>query len=68
MPTLIEQLPERIKQLEAQVGSENPYVQQLKEQLRASIATQGKSTQDVYKMQAVPNPGASGSSADSSSS
>ena len=68
MPTLIEQLPERIKQLEAQVGSENPYVQQLKEQLRASIATQGKSTQDVYKMQAVPHPKASGSSADSSSS
>ena len=68
MLSLIEQLPAEIARLETKFGSENPYVQQLKEQLRASIATQGKSTQDVYKMQAVPNPGASGSSADSSSS
>ena len=63
MPTLIEQLPGRIKQLEAQVGSENPYVQQLKEQLRASIATQGKSTQDVFRMQAFEFPTNSSSGA-----
>lgn len=64
MPTLIEQLPAEIARLEAKFGSDNPYVQQLKEQLRASIATQGKSTQDVYRMQAFtfPNGGTAASS------
>ena len=53
MASLIEQLPQRIAELEQEFGSDNPYVVQLKEQLRASIATQGKSTQDVFRMQAL---------------
>jgi hypothetical protein len=56
MASLIEQLPSRIAELEAKFGSDNPYVVQLKEQLRASIATQGKSTQDVFRMQAFEFP------------
>ena len=56
MPSLIERLPAEIAALEDELGSDNPYVQQLKEQLRASIATQGKSTQDVYRMQAFTFP------------
>lgn len=56
MPSLIEQLPEEIARLEAKFGSDNPFVQQLKEQLRASIATQGKSTQEVFRTQAFTFP------------
>ena len=52
MSTLIEQLQHQIKRLEMKHGSEDQYVKQLKEQLRASIANEGKSTQDVYRMQA----------------
>ena len=56
MATLIEELPKQIERLEAKFGPDNPYVKQLKEQLRASIATQGKSSQDVYLMQATKLP------------
>lgn len=56
MATLIEELPKRIERLEAEFGSDNPYVKQLKERLRASIATQGKSSQDMYLMQAAKFP------------
>jgi|LakMenEpi03Aug12_release.lakeMendotaPanAssembly.Ray.scaffolds.fasta_scaffold2886668_2 hypothetical protein len=63
MASLIEQLPAEIARLETKFGSGNPYVQQLKEQLRASIATQGKSTQDVFRMQAFEFPTNSSSGA-----
>jgi len=66
MPTLIEQLPAEIARLEAKFGSDNPYVQQLKEQLRASIATQGKSTQEVFRMQAFTFPSEGSLDSDSS--
>lgn len=56
MDTLIERLPGRIAALEASHGSDNPFVKDLKEQLRASIANQGKSAQQVYQMQAVRFP------------
>jgi hypothetical protein len=46
----------RSQGLEAKFGPDNPYVKQLKEQLRASIATQGKSSYDVYLMQATKLP------------
>ena len=52
MSTLIERLQSEIVRLEIKHGSEHPFVKQLKEQLRASIANEGKSTQDVYRMQA----------------
>jgi hypothetical protein len=52
MSTLIERLQSEIERLEMKHGSEDQYVKQLKEQLRASIANEGKSTQDVYRMQA----------------
>lgn len=54
MRSLIEDLPARIARLEAKHGPNDPFVKDLKEQLRASLATQGKSTQDVYRMQAIP--------------
>jgi hypothetical protein len=52
MSTLIERLKSEIERQETRLGSEHPFVKQLKEQLRASIANEGKSTQDVYRMQA----------------
>jgi hypothetical protein len=65
MPTLIEQLPAEIARLEAKFGSDNPFVMQLKEQLRASIATQGKSTAEVFRMQAFTFPVEGSSDSDS---
>ena len=62
MGTLIEDLPKQIARLEAKHGPNDPYVKDLKEQLRASIATQGKSAQEVFRMQSVslaPQPTAS---------
>ena len=56
MSTLIEQLPERIARLEAKVGSDNPFVKQLKEQLRAMKETGDKTAQEVYFLQAVNFP------------
>ena len=53
MSTLMQQLPEEIKRLEAKHGSDNPYVKQLKEQLRGMQQNGDKSTQDVFRMQAV---------------
>ena len=52
MSTLIERLQSEIERQEMRLGLEHPFVKQLKEQLRASIANEGKSTQDVYRMQA----------------
>jgi hypothetical protein len=54
MPRLIEMLPAEIERLEAEAGPDNPFVKQLKEQLRVSIATQGRSSRDVYLMHAAP--------------
>lgn len=54
MATLIEELPGRIARLEALHGPNDLFVKDLKEQLRASIATQGKSAHEVFRMQAVP--------------
>ena len=54
MATLIEELPGQIARLEALHGPNDLFVRDLKEQLRASIATQGKSAQEVFRMQAVP--------------
>jgi len=56
MRSLIERLPARIQRLEAEHGSDDPFVQQLKEQLRASIATAGKSAETVFTAQAVEFP------------
>ena len=56
MATLIEKLPARIAKLEASHGSDNPFVKDLKEQLRAAIANKGKSAFQVFQMQAVKFP------------
>ena len=53
MSTLIEDLKEAITRLEAKHGSDNKFVKDLKEQLRASEATSGKTAQEVFRMQAV---------------
>lgn len=53
MSTLIELLKAEIARLEAKHGSEHPFVKDLKEQLRASEATSGKTAQEVFRMQAV---------------
>lgn len=53
MSTLIEQLRKDVRELERKHGSGDPYVKDLKEQLRASEANAGKSTEEVYKMQAT---------------
>ena len=44
--------PEEIARLEAKHGSDNKFVKDLKEQLRASEATSGKTAQEVFRMQA----------------
>ena len=62
---LIDRLPARIARLEAQHGSDDPYLKDLKARLRASIANQGKSAHDVFRAQILrstvsdraPNPG-----------
>lgn len=51
--SLIDRLPAEIARLEAKHGSDNKFVMDLKEQLRAMKANEGKTTQDVYRMQAV---------------
>lgn len=53
MATLIDQLPAQIKALEESHGPGNPFVKQLKEQLRAMKETADMSLQDIYCMQAV---------------
>ena len=53
MTTLIESLKAQITRLEAKHGSDNQFVKDLKEQLRASQETSGKTAQEVYQMQAV---------------
>ena len=53
MATLIEQLEKDIPRLEAKYGSDNPFVKDSKEQLRAMKANAGKSTQEVFRMQAA---------------
>jgi len=53
MSTLIEDLKAEIVRLEARHGLDNKFVKDLKEQLRASEATSGKTAQDVFRMQAV---------------
>lgn len=55
MATLIEELPGRIARLESTHGSDNPFVQQLKEQLRAMKETSGRSTEELFRMSARPN-------------
>lgn len=54
MRTLIEELPDEIAELEAEFGSDNPYVKDLKRQLAAMKENVGKTAEDVYRMQAVP--------------
>jgi hypothetical protein len=53
MPTLLQELPEKIRRLEAKHGSGNPFVKQLKEQLRAMKENKDQSTQEVYRLQAA---------------
>lgn len=53
MSTLIDDLKVEIKRLEAKHGLDNKFVNDLKEQLRASEATSGKTAQEVLRMQAV---------------
>ena len=52
MVSLIEFLPKEIKEAERQLGSDDPYVKSLKEQLRAMQENSGKSAEQVYRMQA----------------
>lgn len=52
MSTLIENLRAEIVRLEAKHGSDNKFVKDLKEQLRASEATSGMTAQEVFRMQA----------------
>lgn len=54
--SLIDSLPDRIRKLEQKVGSDNQYVKDLKRQLASMKANQGKSSQDVYRMQAKQLP------------
>jgi hypothetical protein len=51
MSTLVEDLKAEIVRLEAKHGSDNKFVKDLKEQLRASEATSGKTAQEVFRMQ-----------------
>ena len=53
MSTLIESLKAEIARLEAKHGSDHPFVKDLKEQLRASQETSGKTAHEVYRMQAA---------------
>jgi len=53
MSTLVEDLKAEIVRLEAKHGSDNKFVKDLKEQLRASEATSGKTVQEVFRIQAV---------------
>lgn len=53
MGTLERQLEESIARLEAERGSDAPFVKDLKEQLRAIRENSGKTSQEVYRMQAV---------------
>lgn len=55
MATLIEELPGRIARLEATRSSDSPFVQQLKEQLRAMKETSGRSTEELFRMSSRPN-------------
>jgi sRNA-binding protein len=52
MATLIESLKAEIARMEAKHGSDDPFVKDLKEQLRASEETSGKTAHEVYRMQA----------------
>ena len=52
MSTLLEDLKRQIKRLEAKHGSDDQFVKDLKEQLRASEANAGKTADEVYRMQA----------------
>lgn len=56
MTTLIENLRESIKRMEAEHGSEDPYVKDLKEQLRACLANGDKSAQEVFMAQTFSFP------------
>ena len=53
MRSLIEELPAEIARLEAKHGSQDPFVQDLKEQLRAMKTHAGPAPLDTYRMQAV---------------
>lgn len=53
MATLIDSLKRQITRLEAEHGSDNPFVKDLKEQLRAAEATKDKTTHEVFRLQAV---------------
>ena len=53
MTSLIESLKTEISRLEAEYGLDNPYVKDLRQPLRASEETSGKTAQEVYQMQAV---------------
>jgi hypothetical protein len=50
---LVESLNVQIARMEPKHGSDNPYVKDLKEQLRASEETSDKTAQEVYQMLTV---------------
>ncbi|MBM9536190.1 hypothetical protein [Desulfobulbus alkaliphilus] len=56
MASLIDEMPEKIARLEASHGSDNPFVKDLKRQYAAMKANQGKTAEEVYRMQAVQFP------------
>lgn len=55
MATLAQELPQKIARLEQKFGSNNPFVQQLKQQLVA-IQNGNKSTKELWMSQAWRNP------------
>lgn len=56
MSTVKDSLPKEIARLEEKYGSDNPYVKQLKQQLDGIQHNQGKTGEEVYRMQAVKLP------------
>jgi hypothetical protein len=54
MPTLMERLPRTIMKLEAEFGSDNPFVKSLKQQLANMRKNAGKSLDEVWYAQSMP--------------
>ena len=56
MSTLLESLPKEIARLEAKYGSDSRSAKLLRQQLDAIQHNQGKTAEEVYRMQAVKLP------------
>ncbi len=53
MTKLMEEMPERIAQLEKNHGSDNPFVIMLKDQYGAMKETNGQNTEQIYLTSAM---------------